>query len=163
MIDLANWLAATGLSQFLAGNALAFPVLELIHVLAISLVLGTIFIFDLRLIGWSWRTWPAANLLETLRPFAVAGFIGAVFSGALLFASQPVSYVNNLPFRIKLVLLGLAGINLVLFHGGLARSAERWDAAVAIPLPARASALVSLLLWIAILLAGRFIGFFLVG
>lgn len=163
MIALANWLAGTGLSQFLAGNALAFPVLEIAHVLAISLVLGTIFIFDLRLIGWSWRAWPAARLLETLRPFAVAGFAGAVLSGVLLFASQPVSYANNLPFRIKLVLLGLAGVNLVLFHAGLGRSAARWDAAAAVPLPARASALLSLLLWLAILLAGRFIGFFLQG
>ncbi|MDB5712955.1 MAG: hypothetical protein JWO15_352 [Sphingomonadales bacterium] len=163
MIEFANWLTATSLSRFLAGNALAFPLLEIAHVLAISLVLGTVFIFDLRLIGWSWRDWAAASLLNSLRPFALFGFLGAVLSGFLMFASQPVSYTNNVPFQIKLVLLGLAGLNLIVFHSGLGRSVEDWDAQNAVPLSARISALFSLLLWISILLAGRFVGFFLQG
>lgn len=162
MTPLANWLADTSLSRFLAGNAVAFPIIEIAHVLAISLVLGTVFIFDLRLVGWAWREWPAMRLLATLRPFTLIGFAGAAVTGALMFAAQPVSYAGNLPFQVKIVLLGLAGLNVLLFHGVLARSLER-SRSQTIPAPARLSAFVSLLLWIAILFAGRFIGFFLQG
>lgn len=162
MIALAEWLGATSLATFLAESPLAFPVFEVLHVLAISLVLGAVFIFDLRLLGWAWRNFPAARLLETLRPIAVVGFVLAVGSGFFMFASQPVTYLNSTVFQVKLLLLLAAGANFLLFHTALARSAVRWDGAGgAVPLPARLSALVSLAMWAAILLAGRFVGFFL--
>lgn len=162
MSGFADWLGATGLATFLAENPLAFPVLEILHVLAISLVLGAVFIFDLRLLNWGWRAFPAGQLLDTLRPFALTGFVLAVGSGFFLFASQPVSYLASSIFQLKLLLLLAAGANFLLFHAALGRSAPGWDTAGgAIPVPARLSALASLAIWTAILLAGRFVGFFL--
>ncbi len=167
MNDLIAWLAATGLSRFIAGHALAFPLLEVLHVLAIALVLGTVFIFDLRLLGWGWRPFPAAGLLASLRPLALLGFAGAVFSGLLLFVSQPATYLANTAFQVKLVLLVLAGVNALWFIRRVEPAVARWEATAAahnaaaprLPWWPRLSAAASLLGWTVVLVAGRFVGF----
>ncbi len=161
MTGTIAWLAATSLSQGLARNALAFPVLETLHVLAMSLVLGTVIIFDARLLALGWRDWPAGHLLTTLRKLALSGFVLAALSGVALFLSQPETYAHNLPFLVKLGLLGAAGVNLVLFETVYGRAVAGWHIGAAIPLGARVLAVVSLALWAGILVAGRFIGFFL--
>lgn len=156
MNKLIDALQASALTAFLSGNAYAFPLLEIAHVLAISLVLGTIFIVDLRLTGLGWKKWDARRLLDDLLPVTLWGFGLAAVSGALLFASQPQAYLAAWPFQIKLALLLLAGLNAGAFHHFVAR---RLPAGTEAALPARVSGAASLLLWSLILVAGRFIGF----
>lgn len=161
MTDIIAWLARTPLSQTLAANAVAFPLLETIHVLAISLVLGLVTIFDIRLLGLGWQGWPTGPLLIALRRWTLAGFALAAFSGIAMALSQPMTYAHNLPFLVKLALLGAAGANLILFDRIYGRAAPLWGAEIAIPVGARVQAVVSLALWMSVLVAGRFIGFFL--
>ena len=158
MNGLIDRLQASALTTFLSENAYAFPVLEIVHVLSISLVLGTIFAFDLRLAGLGWKAWDARTLLDALVPVTLGGFAAAAISGAFLFASQPQAYVAAWPFRLKAVLLALAGANALAFHLVAGR---RLPAGPGAPLPgvARFSGLASLLLWSAILVCGRLIGF----
>jgi hypothetical protein len=161
MNSLVSQLQASALTRFLSGDAYAFPVLEIVHVLTIGLVLGSLFIIDLRLTGLGWRRWQARGILEDLVPVALWSFVGAALSGALLFASQPEAYLAAWPFQFKLVLLVLAGLNAAFFHRFLARRLPAGDAGVepAPPLPVRISGGLSLLLWGLILIAARFIGF----
>ncbi len=139
------------------------PLLQSIHILTVGVVFVSVLVVALRVLGWMRAEDPLAVVWKRFAPFLWVGVGVMALTGSLLTVAEPVREFMTLSFRIKLVLLALAGLNVLLFHGGLGRSAARWDVAAAIPLPARASALLSLLLWIAILLAGRFIGFFLVG
>ncbi|MDT4884682.1 hypothetical protein FQZ97_1208500 [compost metagenome] len=106
---------------------------------------------DLRVLG-AWRSMPAANVVGYLRPVAIAALVVAVITGLLLFSVRPFEYLENPAFRVKLVLLAIAVLNAV----GFSLLQSRVDLR---SLPLRALALVSLLVWPAALLAGRFIGF----
>ena len=135
-----------------------FPLLEAIHVLCSSVVVGSVAMMDLRLLGVWQRNRPISELTATALPWTWSGFLLAAMAGGLLFASKAVTYYTDIPFRIKMVCMALAGINMLIFHFFTARTVENWD--VGRPPPsARTAGAASLLLWIVIVAAGRWIGF----
>jgi len=85
-----------------------------------------------------------------------------VVSGFLLFASNAPTYATNTFFLGKLVLLAAAGLNAFGFHAFVERSIAKWDSAARTPLPARLSGIFSLLMWVGIVVCGRWVGFTLV-
>ncbi len=157
--DLLGWLGQTRLSAVIAESPTIFPWLEVIHVIGIGAMVGTIMIVDLRLVGLAGRDYAVSRLSRTLLPFTWAGFLIALASGVLMFSSQPEMYWGNWYFRAKMVLLLLAGINMAVFHLLTARSMAGWDMHGTIPSAARAAGLASLAIWILVVAAGRWIGF----
>src|SRR6185295_12451186 len=97
------------LSELIRGNELAFPWLESVHVLAITLVLGSIAVVDLRLLGVASRNRPVTRLIREILPVTWAAFGLAVLTGGTLFASNAVNYSHNFPFQMKMLLMLLAG------------------------------------------------------
>lgn len=152
--DFAQWLSETRLSMALTDSVTAFPAIESIHVVAISLVVGSIAIVDFRLIGFASRGRDARELIASILPITWIGFAVAAVTGSLLFAANPLSYVANFYFLGKLSLLLLAGLNMVFFHLFTHRHLEREGAW----LP-RVSGAASLALWVTIVAFGRWIGF----
>ncbi len=138
---------------------MAFPALESLHVIAITLVLGTIAIVDLRLIGFPSHRRSAARLIQELLPFTWVAFIAAVATGLLMFASNTITYAENSLFWWKMAVLVLAGINMGIFHLGVYRRIGEWDADLPPPRSARAAGLSSMLLWTTVIVLGRYIGF----
>lgn len=156
----AEWLRDTPFAQQIQASETAFPWLECVHVLAIVLVMGTIMIVDLRLLDVASRSYRVTRLMRTLLPLTWAAFVVALITGSLMFLSQPTKYLLTVPFQIKMGLLLLAGLNMAIFHLWTQRGIAVWDGgAAAIPLSARLAGLVSILLWLGIVFAGRFIGF----
>jgi uncharacterized membrane protein len=139
-----------------------FPWIESVHVIAIVLVVGVIGIVDLRLLGVRAHVRQASVLIRQLLPFTWGAFAVAAVSGFLMFASNATTYAANNPFRLKLVLLVLAGLNMAAFHLGAERKIAEWDAAARPSGAARLAGAISLLLWMWIILAGRWIGFTLI-
>jgi len=92
-------------------------------------------------------------------PWTVAGFVVMIVSGALLFYAIPVRSYHSIFFRIKVVLLVLAGVNAWVFHGGIWRRRTSWDMDRVPPARARVAGAVSLVLWAAIIVAGRLIAY----
>lgn len=91
-------------------------------------------------------------------PWAWTAFALAVVCGFLLFASKAATYYENVPFQIKMVCLGLAGLNMLVFHLVTARRMAVWDQEDP-PGQVKVAGLISLTLWVAIVAAGRWIGF----
>jgi len=145
--SLAQALQDTDFAQWISQSSLAFPWFESIHVACLTTVVGAITILDLRLL----------NLADVL-PLTWGAFVLAAIAGALLFSSKAVEYVDNLAFRLKMLLLALAGINMLIFQFTTYRSVADWDRG-ATPVAARISALLSLLFWAAVIISGRWIGF----
>jgi hypothetical protein len=135
-----------------------FPTIETVHVFALVLVVGTIMTVDLRLLGIANKERPFSQVASEMLPWTWAAFAVAALAGMLMFSSKALTYYSNIPFRLKMVCLLLAGINMVTFHWLGTRHLAAWDGGR----PPRAAQLAggaSLLLWTTIVAAGRWIGF----
>jgi hypothetical protein len=135
-----------------------FPTIETVHVFALVLVVGTIMTVDLRLLGVANKERPFSQVASEMLPWTWAAFAVAALAGTLMFSSKALTYYSNIRFRLKMVCLLLAGINMVMFHWLGTRHLEAWDLARP-PRAARLAGGASLLLWITIVAAGRWIGF----
>lgn len=143
----------------IAESSWIFPGLESLHVVAIALVVGSILFVDLRLLGLSWRRDDVADVAAGLLPVTWAGFGLAVLSGVLMFGSSAVRYSGNPLFLAKLALLACAGLNMLLFHRFSFRTVAQWRRRLPTPIGARVAAALSIGLWLAILVCGRWVGF----
>ena len=144
----ARWLQASG-TAYLWVNAA--------HILGLGLLVGAIVPLDLRLLGL-WRQVPLAALRSVLQPMAALGLALALLTGLWLFSVRPVDYAFNTAFQCKLALLVLALGNIAWQHGAVDWSARAQHAA-APSVAVRCRAALSLLLLLAMVLAGRWIGF----
>jgi hypothetical protein len=132
--------------------------IESLHVLAITMMMGTVALADLRLMGLINRDRPVSILLRETLPFTVGSFAVAVVTGTLLFVTHAVIYMQDGPFVAKLVLMAVAAVNIVIFHGVTQRNMKQWDLG-RVPVGAVIAGAISLGLWIAVLACGRWIGF----
>jgi hypothetical protein len=161
-VDLSLPLKAledTGFSTTVRDSLYLFPFIESVHVMALSVVFGTISIVDLRLLGLASSSRPFGRMSTELLRLTWGAFGLAALTGLMMFATNARVYADNTAFRVKMLLLVLAGINMVIFQLTTGRSAERWGGAPAAPRSGRIAAVCSLSLWIAIIFAGRVIGF----
>lgn len=141
-------------------GATAFPWVESTHVLAIAIVLGTIAIVDLRLMGYPGHRVGARQLINYMLPFTWAAFAVAVVTGGFLLTAHSSEYVfESAPFRTKMLLLVLAGINMAVFHLTAHRRIVDWDDKLPTPIAVKISGATSLTLWILVAFLGRWIGF----
>lgn len=158
--ELLSAITGTPVGIFMSQNEIAFPVAESIHVIGVALVFGTISIVDLRLLGVLRGGSSVKEITKDLLPWTWIGFALAVLTGLLMFSSNAPSYWANTPFKLKMVALALAGINMVIFELITARSMGRWDNdGIARPNSVRAAGLLSLTFWIGVVVLGRWIGF----
>jgi hypothetical protein len=154
-----NWLQQTGWATTIRQDETLFPLIESVHVLAITAVLGTISIVDLRLIGLTSREQPISKTMAEVLPLTRVAFLFAALTGTLLFASHAVDYSHKGPFIAKMLLMSVALINIGVFHLITARGMGAWDRELKVPLAVKSAGAVSLGLWIAIVACGRWIGF----
>ena len=149
----------SGIAMWMRGSLKAMPLIEATHVLAIATVFGTIFIVDLRLLGIAGTNRPYSVVAREMLGKTWAAFIVAVITGALLVAPNAITYYGNTAFRLKMLALLVAGLNMVIFQILTARSMPSWDNSPRTPGAARTAALISLIVWTAIIFLGRWIGF----
>jgi hypothetical protein len=156
---LFKWLFETPVAVTIRENESLFPWVEAVHVLAITLVIGSISVVDLRLLGFASRERAVTVLTRQVLPWTWAAFALAVITGAALFSSNAVNYAHNFYFQGKMVLLLLAGLNMLTFHFLFSRDIAHWDTRLPPPAGARFAGAASLLLWIGVVGFGRWIGF----
>ena len=154
-----QWLESTPPAIAISESSWLFPGIESLHVLAIALVVGSITMVDLRLLDINLRERPVGELIAEVLPWTWTSFAVALFSGALLFSSNATHYWSTVPFRAKMVLLALAGINMLAYHATIHRSIDLWGRRPPTPRAAKISGGLSLGLWIGVVVLGRWIGF----
>ncbi len=149
---LGSWPGA----RWLQGSGTAYLFVNATHVLGIALLLGSILVLDFRLLG-GLRSVPLAVLGPLNARVAACGVALALTTGFWLFTVQPREYLGNPAFLIKLGLVALALVNVLVQHANPAYGRALEGAPIS--LGVRASAAASALLWLAALVAGRWIGF----
>ena len=136
-----------------------FPIIESIHVMSFSLVVGTIAIIDLRLLGLASTQRSFQRMASDILKWTWAAFALAVATGLTMFTTNAPIYYHNPFFRTKMVLLVLAGVNMAVFEMTAGRTVHSWDKARPAPRSGKAVAVLSLAIWISVIFMGRLIGF----
>ena len=159
MFSFCQWLENSSWATAIHQSLWLFPMLETAHLFGIVSLVGATSALDLRLIGLTMKGEPVSRIARRLLPWAWAGLTIQVVTGFCLFASEATRCFDNKAFRIKMVMLVLAGLNALLFHQTVYRRVTTWDEAPATPLGAKFAGCCSILLWFGIVAAGRWIAF----
>lgn len=154
-----HWLDSTGFSATMRESVWAEPLVETIHVLTLTVFLGFVLLLDLRMLDLALRRKRVSELFEQMNPWLFGGFGVMVVSGLLLFSADPVAFYSTIFFKLKMIMLVLAGVNVLLFSMTAGRSMGEWDGAPRTPLGVKVTGAVSLLLWVSIVAAGRAIAY----
>jgi hypothetical protein len=158
--SLFEALQGSPIGTVIAESSFLFPTIETAHVIALTLVVGSIGMMDLRLIGLAGKKHAVTRLASDVLPWTWVAFVAALITGSLLFTSAATTYWTNPFFRIKLVLLALAGLNMAIFHLITWKTVHEWDEDAPTPRGAKIAGLLSLTFWVGVVVCGRWIGFY---
>ena len=158
---LIEWFKQAWPGPLVRASGWLFPFGETMHFIGLCMLFGAMIFIDLRLMGYFMDLHVKAVL--SLIPFAVLGFLINLGSGWLMFTSAPASYLENPAFLLKMGLIALAGLNAVAFALWEQRSVSLLGPGEATPRSAQIFAGLSLLMWLAILLLGRWLPLFTIG
>jgi hypothetical protein len=159
--DLFQYIDCTRSSTALRESYYVFPIVEGTHVISLALSVGLVIWFDLRLVGWILKDQPVSAVFRPLRPFMLGGFAITFITGVLLFWSLAMRCYGSPFFWAKVIMLLLAGVNILIYHLTIDRRSAEWDKLATPPVQARIAGLVSLTLWVGIIAAGRMMAYFL--
>jgi hypothetical protein len=159
LLSICQWLEKTPAAAAMRDSLWIFDITETTHTLGIILVAGTIMLVDLRLLGLGLRREPVSHVVSRIVPWTLSGFGLMFFTGGWLFSAEASKLYHSPAFRIKMILLSLAGLNALIFHLTIYRRAAEWDGMPVAPMRARLAGLASLVLWIGIIAAGRSIAY----
>lgn len=159
ILAICEWLESTSLASFVQESAYGFPIVVAVHILGLTLSVGTLLWVDLRMIGLTMRGSRVTEVYRSLAPWFLAGFTVMLASGATLFTAFATSAYANAYFRIKIVALVLAAANALVFHVLTHRSSNQWDDAPRPPASVRAAGFTSIVLWSIVILAGRMMSY----
>jgi hypothetical protein len=152
------WLESSAVAVAMRQWLWLYPAVEVLHIAGIAALVGGAIMFDLRLLGIS-RGLPVAALAAHLLPWARVGLGLVAVSGALMFTAHATEWAENPAFRVKMLLIIAAGVNAWAFHRWPFRSVARWDRDTAAPPRARVAAVVSIVLWLAVITCGRLLAY----
>jgi hypothetical protein len=152
-------IAETRWSTDLRESLYAWPLVESTHVLTLAVFGGLAILLDLRLLGSVMRGVPASDFTARVLPWTRRAFAVMVLTGSLLFFASPVRNYHNVFFRVKMLLIVIAAINIWVFHSRTHSTVGEWDVARVPPRAARVAAVVSLVAWAGVIAAGRLIAY----
>jgi hypothetical protein len=157
IVSALEWLAGLPWTTALRESTLGAPLIQTAHVASTVFFAGLVIMMDLRLVGLAFTPAPSAQIQRRLFRWQMAGFVPSIATGIILFCVDPLRYYTNTLFWVKLALLALAGLNAMAFHATTYRAADRWDEDPKGARKAHLAGAISLVLWSAIIVAGRLI------
>ena len=155
LLPFFQWCETLWLGQFVVGSHWLFPVIESVHLLALALLGGSIFLVDFRLLGLGLKDRAVAELARDARPWMIGALAGMILTGIPLFLSEPIKCYYSTAFWIKMTTLPIALIYVFTIRTRVTRSESVRNTA-------RRQKLVgalSIALWFTVAAAGRWIGF----
>jgi hypothetical protein len=159
IVGILQWINDQPLAENIRGSYWMFPAIETIHVIAIVLVLGSITRLDMRLMGLVWQNRPVTEVAAEMLPWTWMSFVVATVFGLLLWSSKPIEYFQIAFFDMKMLLILLAGLNMLLFQFVTFRTVAVWDRDPLPPPGARLAGALSMVFWLSVVICGRLIGF----
>lgn len=151
-----RWCDSTAVAEAIRDSRFIFPIIESFHLLALTVLLGSIVLLSLRLLGAGLRTQSIPYVARSLAPLTLGSLIVMLLTGSLLFVSEAMKCFDNPPFWAKMETLAVA----IIFHYTFVRSTVRSEQASKRRVRSTVAAVLSLVLWFGVGAAGRAIGFY---
>jgi hypothetical protein len=155
ILQLCQSLQDTAWATALRESQLMFPILEGLHLLGLALIMGPVLMLDFRLAGIAWNDTAVSKIAKTFVPYSISGAVIMFVSGILLFCAEAVRCYNSGWFRIKVILLLVAGANALYFHTKTQSTWAKWDTFAIPPPDARRAGILSIVFWTGVIFAGR--------
>ena len=158
MIELlSNFSKFTGIYAFM-NSPWGWPTAESIHFLGLSLLIGCVGVFDLRMLGLG----QGINYLQMhkLVKIGVLGYGLNLTTGIMFLTTAPDQYLFNPAFQTKLLFMLVAGLNMLWFYASYSTEVKETESVASVAMPAKIIAMVSLLCWMAVIICGRLITYF---
>ena len=133
------------------------PWVFVLHVVSMCMFAGTILMMDLRLLGVGNMQTPFSQVQRRLFPWQMAGMLFSAMTGLALVWGNPMNYVTNIIFWVKMLAMGIAGLNALAFHFITEYTLVDWDAGATPPFAAKLAGGLSIVLWANVIVAGRLI------
>lgn len=156
--ELITKLADTPWSIGLHESLYAYAITESTHVMSIMLFVGTIAMVDLRLLGVAYNNVPVSQMLSRMLPYTIVGFIILLITGGMLFLAIPIRTYHSLWFRLKLLMILIAAVNIIVFTFKVERDKAKWDMGP-VPTKSKVCAAISLSAWACVIVFGRLIAY----
>ena len=153
LLPLFKWCDTTALGEFMRSGTWQFPLVETIHILSLTVLIGVVVVIDLRLMGLLMQGWTVAGLAQELTPYLNWSLATIIVSGSLLYLSEALKTFDNPAFWIKIYAL----LSAIVFHYAVVRRVAKADQVS--PRIGWTVGVVSLVLWLTIGWAGRAIAF----
>ena len=159
ILDICQWIQDTQIGTQIRESIWFFPIIEGVHVMTLSVSVGFIYWFDLRLLGVNMRHQSISQVRDQVVPWTIVGFVPMVISGGLLFWAQAArAYIS--PFgKIKFFALIFAALNILIYHSITESTITEWDKAPVPPMKVRMAGLMSILIWTVVIAAGRLMAY----
>ncbi|MDD9890951.1 MAG: hypothetical protein OXU66_04260 [Gammaproteobacteria bacterium] len=158
MIDILSYFSnTTGIYAFM-NSPWGWPTAESIHFLGLCVLIGTVGVFDFRMLGIGQGIEYAD--LHKLVKFGVAGYLLNVITGTMFLTTAPDQYIYNPAFQTKMLFMLLAGLNMLWFYATTSQQVKATNGEIAVSNRAKIIAAVSLLSWSIIIICGRLITYF---
>ena len=154
---LLEFSQSTGIYAFMH-SPWGWPIAESLHFLGLSFLIGTVGLFDLRLLGVGQGI--SYQHLHRLIPFGVFGYCINVITGTMFLSSAPDQYLYNPAFQTKIGLMAIAGLNMLLYYQITNRHVQQTNSNAQAGLSAKSAAIISLACWCGIIICGRLITYF---
>ena len=155
----AVWLEGTAVGMAMRQWLWLYPIVEIVHIVGFVILVGSAFMFDVRLLGLG-RGLPVSALADHLLRWARWSLLLVLPTGSLMFIAHATEMSTNPAFRLKLILIAAAFLNAGLFHRWPFRAVGDWDTEIAAPLPAKLAGGFSLVLWTGVVACGRLLAYF---
>ena len=154
---IADFGKSIGVNAFM-NTRWGWPTIESIHFTCLTLLLGTVGLFDLRILGIGRGV--SMAVLHRLVPIGVVAYLGSILTGSMFILTMANQYVFNPAFQLKLLFMAIAGVNTAVFYLVAARAVNAAGPDEEAPLAAKIIAVISLLSWTAVIILGRVITLF---
>jgi hypothetical protein len=154
-----EWLANTPPSQLIQNVSWIIPAVQSVHIVCIAIVMGSVTLIDLRLLNITGRSQSISNMTSRLLPAVWVAIVILFLTGSILAIGEPVRSLENPAFQAKMLMLLCVGSLTFFFQQMVRGDVAFWEMSPARRATAKATAIVSLLLWVGIVFAGRWIAY----
>ena len=158
MSPSANPIEALAIAKAMREWLWLYPAVEIVHIFGFAILVGSVVMFDLRVLGLSKQVSVRA-LSRHMLPWSLAALFLIVPTGLMMFSAHAGDFLGNRAFQVKMALLLTAGMNAAMFRTGPYQSVKSWDTNATAPVLARLSVGLSIALWIGVISCGRLLAY----
>lgn len=159
MNHFAEWLSQTSLSLAIQVHEWVIPTIQSIHIVAIGVVLASVFMIDLRILGWAGRDQTLDETTSRFGPWLSGALCVLLLTGVVMVIGEPARELLAFSFWFKMSLVAIGTIVAAVFQVSLNRSRHQWETSLVNRWTIKSIAIVTFLVWVGVVVLGRLIAY----